>query len=148
LVYISSSSSSVYYHPLTIIIEINILRHLFTRWGRERFDCMEDRRAISDVHSQEPPSGLATAASARVGYRPHLPPGGGGEVAGRLFPPWIRQVCLPYFNNTYHILSINRPTKCGKEKSPSDGHCQCEKEMDDHLLACQQTSFKNLLTRQ
>jgi hypothetical protein len=26
----------------------------------------------------------------------------------------------------------------GKEKSPSDGHCQCEKEMDDHLLACQQ----------
>jgi hypothetical protein len=37
-----------------------------------------------------------------------------------------------------HRLSINRPTKRGKEKSPSDGHCQCEKEMDDHLLACQQ----------
>jgi hypothetical protein len=34
-----------------------------------------------------------------------------------------------------HKLSINRPTK--KEKSPSDGHCQCQKEMDDHL-ACQQ----------
>jgi hypothetical protein len=33
---------------------------------------------------------------------------------------------------------INRPTKRGKEKSPSDGHCQREKEMDDHLLACQQ----------
>jgi hypothetical protein len=27
-------------------------------------------------------------------------------------------------------LSINRPTKRGKEKSPSNGHCQCEKEMD------------------
>jgi hypothetical protein len=38
----------------------------------------------------------------------------------------------------YHRLSINRPTKRGKEKSPSDGHCQCEKEMDDHLLTCQQ----------
>jgi hypothetical protein len=37
-----------------------------------------------------------------------------------------------------HRLSINRPTKRGKEKSPSDGHCQCKKEMDDHLLACQQ----------
>jgi hypothetical protein len=37
-----------------------------------------------------------------------------------------------------HRLSINRPTKRGREKSPSDGHCQCEKEMDDHLLACQQ----------
>jgi hypothetical protein len=35
-------------------------------------------------------------------------------------------------------LSINRPTKRGKEKSSSDGHCQYEKEMDDHLLACQQ----------
>jgi hypothetical protein len=34
-------------------------------------------------------------------------------------------------------LSINRPTKRGKEKS-SDGHCQCEKEMDDHLLTCHQ----------
>jgi hypothetical protein len=36
-----------------------------------------------------------------------------------------------------HRLSINRPIKCGKEKSPSDGHCHCEKEMDDHLVACQ-----------
>jgi hypothetical protein len=43
-----------------------------------------------------------------------------------------RAMCLT------HKLSINRPTKRGKEKSPSDGHCQCEKEMDDHLLACQQ----------
>jgi hypothetical protein len=34
-----------------------------------------------------------------------------------------------------HRLSINRPTKREKEKSPSDG--QCEKEVDDHLLACQ-----------
>jgi hypothetical protein len=45
-----------------------------------------------------------------------------------------------YFEYTscyFHRLSINRPTKRGKEKSPSDGHCQCEKEMDDHLLACQ-----------
>jgi hypothetical protein len=25
----------------------------------------------------------------------------------------------------------------GKEKSPSDGQCQCPKEMDDHLLVCQ-----------
>jgi hypothetical protein len=35
-------------------------------------------------------------------------------------------------------LSINRPKKRRKEKSPSDGHCQSQKEMDDHLLACQQ----------
>jgi hypothetical protein len=35
-------------------------------------------------------------------------------------------------------LSINRPTKRGKEKSSSDGHCQCEKEMNEHLLACQE----------
>jgi hypothetical protein len=40
-------------------------------------------------------------------------------------------VCLIY------RLSINRPTKRGKDKFPPDGHCQCEKEMDDHLLACQ-----------
>jgi hypothetical protein len=32
-----------------------------------------------------------------------------------------------------HRFSINIPTKRGKEKSPSDGHCQCQKEMDDHL---------------
>jgi hypothetical protein len=38
----------------------------------------------------------------------------------------------------FHRLSSNRPTKCGKEKYPFDGHCQCEKEMDDHLLASQQ----------
>jgi hypothetical protein len=35
-----------------------------------------------------------------------------------------------------HRLSINRPTKRGKTKSPSNGHFQ--KEMDDHLLACHQ----------
>jgi hypothetical protein len=40
-------------------------------------------------------------------------------------------------NGNYHRLSINRPTKRGKEKSPSDAHCQYEKEMDDQLLACQ-----------
>jgi hypothetical protein len=34
-----------------------------------------------------------------------------------------------------HRATINVPTKRGKEKSPSDGHCQCEKEMDDHILA-------------
>jgi hypothetical protein len=44
----------------------------------------------------------------------------------------LGMVCL------YHRLSINRPTKRGKEKSPSDRHCQSEKEMGDHLLACQQ----------
>jgi hypothetical protein len=32
-----------------------------------------------------------------------------------------------------HRLSINRP-KRGKENSRSDGHCQCEKEMEDHLI--------------
>jgi hypothetical protein len=36
---------------------------------------------------------------------------------------------------TYHI---NRSTKRGKEKSPFDIHCHCQKEMDDHLLARQQ----------
>jgi hypothetical protein len=37
-----------------------------------------------------------------------------------------------------HRLSIDRPTKRGKEKSPSDGYYQCQKEMDDdeYLLAC------------
>jgi hypothetical protein len=44
---------------------------------------------------------------------------------------------LHFDNGPNHRLSINRPTKRGKKKSPSDGHCQCEKEMDDHLLACQ-----------
>jgi hypothetical protein len=33
----------------------------------------------------------------------------------------------------FHRLSTKRPTKRGKEKSPSDRHCQCEKEMEDHL---------------
>jgi hypothetical protein len=32
---------------------------------------------------------------------------------------------------------INRLTKRGNEKSPSDGHYQCKKEMYDHLIACQ-----------
>jgi hypothetical protein len=41
-------------------------------------------------------------------------------------------------NGRPHRLSFNRPTKRGKEKSPSDGHCQCKKEMDDHLLSYQQ----------
>jgi hypothetical protein len=34
-----------------------------------------------------------------------------------------------------HRLSINRPTKRGKEKSPTR---QCEKKIDDHLVACPQ----------
>jgi hypothetical protein len=38
---------------------------------------------------------------------------------------------------TTHRLSINRPTKRGKENSRSDGHRQCEKEMEDYCLACQ-----------
>jgi hypothetical protein len=29
-------------------------------------------------------------------------------------------------------------TRRWKEKSASDGHRQCEKEMEDHLLECQQ----------
>jgi hypothetical protein len=45
--------------------------------------------------------------------------------------------CCHSFSFT-HRLSINRPTKRGKEKSPSDRHCQYKKEMDDRLLACQQ----------
>jgi hypothetical protein len=47
-------------------------------------------------------------------------------------------------NGFNHRLSINRPTKRGKQKSPSDGHCQCEKEIDDHLLACQQILEREL----
>jgi hypothetical protein len=43
-----------------------------------------------------------------------------------------------------HRLSINRPTKRVKKKSPFDGYCQCEKEMDDHLLACQQILEREL----
>jgi hypothetical protein len=37
-----------------------------------------------------------------------------------------------------HRLSISGPKKRGKGKSSSNGHYQCEKEMDNHLLACQQ----------
>jgi hypothetical protein len=48
----------------------------------------------------------------------------------------IEYLFLSY--NIYHRLSINRPTKRGKDKSPSDGHCQYQKEMEDHLLVCQQ----------
>jgi hypothetical protein len=33
-----------------------------------------------------------------------------------------------------HRLSIDRRTKRGKEKSPSDGYCQCQKEMDDQKV--------------
>jgi hypothetical protein len=36
------------------------------------------------------------------------------------------------------FVLIDPSTKRGKEKSRSNGHYQCEKEMDDHLLACQQ----------
>jgi hypothetical protein len=41
-------------------------------------------------------------------------------------------------NGPNHRLSINSPAKSGKEKSPSEGHCQCQKKMDDLLLACLQ----------
>jgi hypothetical protein len=42
----------------------------------------------------------------------------------------------------------HRPSKRGKEKSPSDGHCQCKKEMDDDLLACPQIFKKcHIVTR-
>jgi hypothetical protein len=44
----------------------------------------------------------------------------------------------PLQNSFTHRHSINRPTKREKEKSPSDGHSQCEKEMVDNLIACQQ----------
>jgi hypothetical protein len=44
---------------------------------------------------------------------------------------------LPSINSTNQRLSIKRPTKRGKENTRSDGHCQSEKEMEDHLLACQ-----------
>jgi hypothetical protein len=44
---------------------------------------------------------------------------------------------VPYCTNDclYHRLSINRPTKREREKSPSDGHCQYKTEMDEHLVA-------------
>jgi hypothetical protein len=47
-------------------------------------------------------------------------------------------VATDHANRPNHRLSINRPTKREKEKSRSDGHCQREKEMDDHQLTCQQ----------
>jgi hypothetical protein len=50
-----------------------------------------------------------------------------------------------YSQNTFDLkhksvlyIDFNRRTKRGKEKSPSDEHCQCVKEIDKHLLACQQ----------
>jgi hypothetical protein len=42
------------------------------------------------------------------------------------------------YDNPMDLVLIVPPTKHGKEKSESDEHCQCEKEKDDHLLACQQ----------
>jgi hypothetical protein len=42
-----------------------------------------------------------------------------------------QDACLGNINRLMdysHRLSINRPTMRGKEKSPSDGHCQCQKE--------------------
>jgi hypothetical protein len=57
------------------------------------------------------------------------------------------RTALQWYEYT-HRLSINRPTKRGKEKSPFDGHCQCQKGMDDHLLACQQFLTENhIVTR-
>jgi hypothetical protein len=56
------------------------------------------------------------------------------EMVGIVYAPKL----MLRNNNLNRRLSINRPTKSGKEKSPSDSLHQCEKEMDDHLLACQQ----------
>jgi hypothetical protein len=36
-----------------------------------------------------------------------------------------------------NIFNNAMTKKAWEEKSPSDGHCQGQKEMDDHLLACQ-----------
>jgi hypothetical protein len=52
---------------------------------------------------------------------------------------------ISHCDSLLHRLSINRPTKRGKEKSPSDGHCQCKKEIDDHLLACQHFLTKSYI---
>jgi hypothetical protein len=53
----------------------------------------------------------------------------------------LNNITAVYFGQAVyytHRLSINRPTKSGKEKSPFDGHCQCKKEIENHFLACQQ----------
>jgi hypothetical protein len=43
---------------------------------------------------------------------------------------------------------MNRPTKRGKEKSPSNVLCQCQKKMDDYIQACQQFLTKShIVTR-
>jgi hypothetical protein len=55
-------------------------------------------------------------------------------MRNKLFKPMLTDV-----NSNWEVLTPDhRPTKRGTEKSPSDGHCQCEKEMDDHLLSCRQ----------
>jgi hypothetical protein len=45
------------------------------------------------------------------------------------------------FDSSFYVRSIDLvlidQQSVGK-KPPSDGHCQCEKEMDDHLLASKQ----------
>jgi hypothetical protein len=43
-------------------------------------------------------------------------------------------------------LSSNRTTKRGKEKSPCDGHSQCEKEMDDHWRVNKFLKESNVVT--
>jgi hypothetical protein len=63
----------------------------------------------------------------------------------RITPSNISNQTITYLN---HRLSIDRPTIRLKEKSPSDGHCQCRKEMDDHLLACLQfLTESHIMTR-
>jgi hypothetical protein len=57
-----------------------------------------------------------------------------GYVPNVLYKPTL--FIIRHFVPWDHRLSINRPTKRGKENSRSDRHCQCEKEMEDHLLAC------------
>jgi hypothetical protein len=58
---------------------------------------------------------------------------------GEVFYFYGHAICIDIVTIIDLVLP-NRPTKRGKENSPSDGYCQCQKEMDDHLqlLACQQ----------
>jgi hypothetical protein len=48
----------------------------------------------------------------------------------------------------YSPFCSNELTNKAWEREVSIGHCQCQKEFDDHLLACQLLKESHIVTRQ
>jgi hypothetical protein len=51
---------------------------------------------------------------------------------------WYASTIRIRWSDRANDTCLDPPLVSRKEKSPSDGQCQCQKEMDYHLLACQQ----------